>query len=74
MAFIDDTMNHALYLIILKGNFKLSAQNLDTGNNFVFYQDNGRKRTFLNISHIITILQISQHTQCGVYMIVPKFS
>ncbi|KFM72996.1 Transposable element Tc1 transposase, partial [Stegodyphus mimosarum] len=46
---IDSTMNNALYLNILKDNLGLSAQNLDTGNNFIFHQDNDSKHTALNV-------------------------
>lgn len=49
MEFIDGIMNHDVYINILRDNLKLSAQNLDIGNNFVFYQDNDPKHTALNV-------------------------
>ncbi|GBM06848.1 Transposable element Tc1 transposase [Araneus ventricosus] len=49
LVFIDDIMNHALYLYILRDNLKLSAQNVGIGNNFVFYQGNDPKHTVLNV-------------------------
>ena len=41
-------MNHSLYLNILRDNFKLRAQNLGIGNNFIFNHDNGPKQTAIN--------------------------
>ncbi|GBN40985.1 Transposable element Tc1 transposase [Araneus ventricosus] len=49
LVFIDGIMNHALYMNILRDNLKLSAQNLDIGNSFVFYQDNDPKHTAFNV-------------------------
>ncbi|GBM19829.1 hypothetical protein AVEN_86166-1 [Araneus ventricosus] len=50
LVFIDDIMNHALYLDILRDNLKLSGQNLGTRNNFVFFhQDNDPKPTAHNV-------------------------
>ncbi|GBO29937.1 Transposable element Tc1 transposase [Araneus ventricosus] len=49
LVFFDGIMNHALYLNILRENFKLSAQNLGIGYNFVFYRDNDPKHTALNV-------------------------
>ncbi|GBO07556.1 hypothetical protein AVEN_2461-1, partial [Araneus ventricosus] len=49
LVFIDDIMNHAPYLNILRDNLKLSAQNVGIGNNFVFYQDNDPKHTALHV-------------------------
>ncbi|GBM90681.1 Transposable element Tc1 transposase [Araneus ventricosus] len=49
LIFIDGIINHAHYLNILRDNLKLSAQNLDIRNNFVFYQDNNPKHKALNV-------------------------
>ena len=46
---IDDIMNHSLRLNILKDNLKLSAQNLDIGNKFIFYRDNDPNHVALNV-------------------------
>ncbi|GBL95587.1 Transposable element Tc1 transposase [Araneus ventricosus] len=49
LVFFDGIMNHDLYLNILRDNLKLTAQNLDIGNNFVFDQDNDPKHRALNV-------------------------
>ena len=49
LVFVDDIMNHSLYLNILRDSLKLSAQNLSIGNNFIFYHDNDSKHTALSV-------------------------
>ncbi|GBM49407.1 Transposable element Tc1 transposase [Araneus ventricosus] len=49
LVFINDIMDHALYLNILRYNLKLSAQNFGIGNTFVFHQDNDPKHMAHNI-------------------------
>ena len=42
-------MTLSLCLNILRSNLKLSAQNSDTGNNFIFHHDNDPKHTAFNV-------------------------
>ncbi|GBL85210.1 Transposable element Tc1 transposase [Araneus ventricosus] len=49
LVFIDDIMNRALYLNILRDNLKLSAQNLGIETTLYFYQDSDPKHTALNV-------------------------
>ena len=48
LVFIDNIVNHSLYLNILRNNLKLSDQNLGIGNNFIFHH-NDPEHTALNV-------------------------
>lgn len=45
LTFIDSTMDHKLYIDILKKNLKPTARKFRFGNNFIFQQDNDPKHT-----------------------------
>lgn len=49
LVFIDSTMNHHMYLNILKQNLKSSAENMGILNSFKFYQDNDPKHKAHNV-------------------------
>ncbi|GFX84245.1 transposable element Tc1 transposase [Trichonephila clavipes] len=49
LTFIDSTLNHLRYIIILKENLKQGEQDLNLGDDFWFQQDNDPKHTAHNV-------------------------
>ncbi|GFU25039.1 transposable element Tcb2 transposase [Trichonephila clavipes] len=49
LVFIDDIMDHKLYIDILNNNLKESAKKLGLDGNFIFQEDNDPKHTARNV-------------------------